>query len=476
MKFIPTTAFLCLIFLTNFSNAEGVSPYLPLKVDPLIELEIDRLVSIAKMPNLSKPYHIVTVVHYLAKIKSSHPKLYNRLNTYIKRYKKQSGITQLSFELGHSFSKNEIVPNNRGAELDDVIHASIASFYQFNKYLIFNGGGSYADATGFVSHNSYLSFGTEYIQVDLGYREKWLSPAQESAELLSTNAEPIPSITISNVKGITDWNINYEMSFGLLEKMEGIHFDDQVSPGKPGFLTMHFSAQLFDWWSLGVNRSFMFGGGERSINISDIWDAIIDPVSSDNCGGLSDLQDCNVEVGNQIASVTSKFDISILDTPVSIYAEFGGEDTNDYKNYLLGNKGFTLGFFFPYLTSDTSMYLEHTLFEDRWYIHHLYDEGYRNNLRIMGHWWGEHKTITDPVEANLTTFRFNWDLSNNDHLQFRLRTINNYSSQEVDYQRSFEGEINYNFAYKNGFLGLSLISGSDTYGDSYSKISLKYNW
>lgn len=466
----------CLIFISTASIANGVSPYLPLKMDNLIELEINRLASISQMPNLSKPYHIVTVVEYLDKVKYSHPQLYNRLTNYIRRYKKQSGITQVAVKLSHSFSNNKIVPNSRGQELNDTVQFSFASFHQFNKYFIANGGGTYSDSTGFVPHNSYLSVGTEYIQFDLGYREHWLSPAQESTQLLSTNAEPIPSITVSNVKAITDFNIKYEVSFGLLKKMDGIHFDGKTSSGKPGFLTMHVSAQPFDWWTIGANRSFMFGGGDRSVSLKSIWDAFIDPVSSDNCGGDSDLQNCNEEVGNQIASILTKFDFSIYDFPISIYAEYGGEDTKNFKTVSLGNLGATYGLFIPYLTSDISLYLEYSSFHSHWYVHHIYDEGYSNNNHIMGHWWGENKKLKDITGANVSTARINWDFNSQNHVEVIARTVKNNPSTLVEYKRLKELEINYKRPYKSGFINLSLNAGKDIYGDSFSRLSIGYNW
>lgn len=466
---------LCLLLFSIAAHAEGVSPYLPLKLDNLIELEIERLASITQMPNLTKPYPIVTVVKHLEKVKDSHPKLYQRLNNYIKRYRKQSNLTQFSLELGHSFSKNKTMPNSRGAELEDVGQISFASFHQFNKYFIANAGGSFHDSTKFVPHNSYLSLGTEYFQFDLGYREHWLSPAHESAQLLSTNAEPIASITLSNIKPISDFNIKYEVSFGLLEEMEGIHFDGKTSSGKPGLLTMHASIQPFNWWTLGANRTFMFGGGERSISLGDIWDAFIDPVSSDNCGGESDLQDCNEEVGNQIASVTSKFDFSIGELPVSIFYEYAGEDAKDYKKSL-GNLGITYGLFFPYLSENISLYLEHSSFHDKWYVHHLYDEGYRNNHHVIGHWWGDNKLVQDAIGANVTTAKLNWDISQLNHIEFIARTVQNDPSPLVKYKRSQELEINYKMAYDKGFIGLSINAGKDTFGDSFSRISVSYNW
>ena len=49
----------------------GVSPYLPLKLNPVFELEVERLVSLTGYPALKKPYHIATMVDYLDKKASS---------------------------------------------------------------------------------------------------------------------------------------------------------------------------------------------------------------------------------------------------------------------------------------------------------------------------------------------------------------------------------------------------------------------
>jgi len=462
--------------ITTSVNAKGVSPYLPLKLDNLIELEIERVVSISQMPSLSKPYHIATVYQYLKKVEKSHPSLFGRVNNYIKRFKKQGGLTHRKVELAHSNDKSDQI-NNRGIAQDVNLSSSFSAFYQFNEYIIANAGGTLNKQSKFIPHQSYISLGYEYLQLDIGYREHWLSPMQESATIISTNAEPALSATISNVTPITDWNIKYELSVGRLEEMEGIEFDGVKSKGRPGFLTMHASLQPFDWWTLGVNRSFVFGGGERDINFSTVWKAIIDPVSGDNCGGESDLQDCNKESGNQVASITSKFDFSIGDNfPLSIYAEYAGEDTNDYKKYLLGNKAFSLGLFLPYLNEATSLYIEHTIFEDLWYVHHLYDEGYRNDLNVIGHWWGDRKSIKDGAMGNSSTLRFNWDISSNYHLQTKFRTAQIDSSIDYQYQRSKELELHLKQIYNDGFINYSVNFGKDINGESFYKLSLGYNW
>jgi hypothetical protein len=466
---------LFLLFNLQLANAKGVSPYLSLKKDPLIELEIERLATISKMPALSKPYHIVMVVKYLKKIEHSHPKLFHRVTAYIKRYKKQSAITHLSTTLSTSNNKDFTVTNNRGIALDDIAQASGSGFYQFNQYAIVNIGGTIVNGEKVIPHNSYFSFGYEYAQFDIGYREHWLSPLQESSLTLSTNAKPAPSITMSNVTPITSWNAKYELSIGQLEEMDGISFDDFSSSGKPGFLTMQLSVQPFDWWTIGGVRTFMFAGGDRGMDFSTIWKAIIDPISGDNCGGESDLQDCNKESGNQIAAINSKMDFNIGNFPVSFIMEYGGEDTKDFS-YELGNIGYTYGLFLPYINEELSFYAEHSQFHTAWYVHHIYDEGYRNDDTIMGHWWGNNKELNDGSPGNASLIRLNWDFSKKYHLQTLFRTAAIDSTDEGKYSRSKEIELTLKQVYKNGFINYSLMAGNDIYGNSFYRATFGYNW
>ena len=470
---------LFLLFNIKLANADGVSPYLPLKTDPLIELEVERLASISRMPILTKPYHIVTVVSYLNKIKDSHPQLYNRISAYIKRYKKQSAITHLSTRLSTSNNKDFTVANNRGIAMDDLAQTSVSGFYQFNQYAIANFGGTIVNGERIIPHNSYLSFGYEYAQFDIGYREHWLSPFQESASLLSTNAKPALSITMSNVKPITSWNAKYEFSIGQLEEMDGVHFNGSASPGKPLLMSMHLSIQPLSWWTIGANRTFQFAGGDRSTGLSDIWKAIIDPVNSDNCGsGTTGCENASEEVGNQIASLTNKFDFNFQGFPISILYEYAGEDTKNHKNHQLGNIAKTFGLFFPYINEKLSFYAEHSIFHSAWYVHHIYDEGYRNDGTVMGHWWGDNKELKDGSPGNASLIRVNWDFSQKYHLQTLLRTatIDSYDEELYKYSSSKEIELRLTQVYKNGFINYSLMAGNDIYGESFYRATFGYSW
>jgi hypothetical protein len=480
VNLVLKNSLLCFVFCfpSIFAQAKGVSPYLPLNTDPLFELQIERLASITQMPVLNKPFHIVTVVEYLNKIKTSHPTLYNRLVNYIKRYQKQGGITHLSSKVGYSDNNKRTQDNNRGIKLDSSFQTTAIAFYQFNKYIIANVGGTIVDANQIIPSNSYISFGYEYLQIDLGYREHWSSPLQESASLLSTNAKPALSLTMSNVKPITSWNAKYEFSLGQLDEMEGIRFNGAVSSGKPLIMGMHFSIQPFDWWTIGANRTFQFGGGERNTGFSDVWKAIIDPVNSDNCGsGETGCANSNVEVGNQIASITNRFDLSFQDFPFTLYFEYAGEDTKDHKNYELGNLAYNLGLFLPYFSESSSLYLEYADYHTHWYEHHIYAEGYRNDGAIMGHWWANNRKNGDLAGAIITTARFNIDLTNKSHLAVTLKSVDITDKLALeDYQRTNELEISLRHTYLEGFIGMSLKAGQDSYGDSYYRTEISYTW
>jgi len=43
-----------------------------------------------------------------------------------------------------------------------------------------------------------LSLGFDWAQIDVGYRDHWMSPMTDSSMIMSTEAPTTPSITVSN--------------------------------------------------------------------------------------------------------------------------------------------------------------------------------------------------------------------------------------------------------------------------------------
>jgi hypothetical protein len=240
---------LILYFISINSFAKGLSPYLPLQVDPLIELELNRLATLAKLPILTKPYHAATINNYLTKISYSHPTLYRHISTYLKRYKKEAVLTYASAEINYADTKNIPLANRRGRMADANYQGEISGFWQVNQYLIINGSGLYYEGGVYITTNTFVSIGIDVLQLDIGYREHWMPPFQDSAVLFSTQAKLPLGVTISNPSLISDFNIKYEVYLGILDEHDGIRFDrDKLNvSGEPALLTMHLSAQPFDW-------------------------------------------------------------------------------------------------------------------------------------------------------------------------------------------------------------------------------------
>jgi len=480
---ILSTLFIILAIFNQQVFASGNSHYLPLKTDPLIELELEKLATIAKMPILTKPYHAATISTYLKKIALSHPALHRRISHYLNRYKNEMGLTQLNFEVSASNDDNKVLPNSRGQTTTSNASVNFAGHWSILNNLNLSVGGTYynGDNDKFVPHNTYLSYTHEYFQIDLGYKEHWFSPFQESAMLLSTQAKPIARFSLSSPTPLTNWMIEYDISYGKLEEMDGIRLGDERFSGRPGFLAMHLSFQPFEWWTLGANRTLVFGGGPRKIDVSQIWQAIIDPVSGDNCGGQSSLQNCEDEAGNQQASISSKFDVN-WGTPLTINVELAGEDTNDFKPYKLGNKAYNVGVFLPQVTEKSSVLFEYQLIENGWYTHHIYQEGYRNDLNSIGHWWGDEKLLSDPIGAKILTLRYNLEINSDFHFDAKLTTVENLNvgeeapSDESIYQRGYELTLGLNDISDSKIWRYEIYAGKTVLDERFARISVSYRW
>jgi len=128
------------------------------------------------------------------------------------------------------------------------------------------------------------------------------------------------------------------------------------------------------------------------------------------------------------------------------------------------------------VNENISLYGEYTNFHTHWYVHHLYDEGYRNDLRTMGHWWGDVKAIDDKSAGTAATVRLNWHISPSFNLQAMVRSAQVDSSETYQYERATEVELKLKQLYNSGFLNYGLNYGKDVNGESYYRVSFGYNW
>ena len=481
LKIITLIALLASGPISFASNTQ----YLPIKMDPLIELELDRLATLAKMPVIEKPFHIATILLYLEEVQDTHPVLYSRIKRYIERYRDDAGITHVDFELSYSDNKNKSLPNQRGRTSESNFKAELAGYFHLSENFSFNFGGTVYDLDGeveLIPNHSYISYYHDYFQIDVGYKEIWYGPLYESANLLSTNAEPMAQFSISSPRPLTDYKFEYAATFGKFETMDGIRFEDTRSSGEPGFVSVYVGAQFLEWWTLAINRTMMFGGGDRlDVGLGDVWDALIDPVNSDNCGGESELQDCTKELGNQQISVNSKFDF-YWGMPVQIFFEYAGEDGSNFKWYGIGNRAETLGVFLPYLTEKSSLVFEYQIMQNAWYVHSIYDEAFRNNMDVIGHWWGDEKLIDDVIGVRILNLRYSHEISDSLFIDAKFSTLDNASiggesdADESIYDRGNELTLGLNHKTKGGYWRYELYAGNTVLGDDFTRFSVKYTW
>lgn len=463
-----------LILFPSAALAKGISPYLPLKLTPEVESQIEKLMAITPSAPLSKPYKAKSLLNRLELIKDSHPVLYQRLGKYLNRYKKQVLVNHLGIEVGYGNDTEKPIPNQRGETTKSNLRASASAYTFVNPYFYTSVGGFYSEDTDLVLSNTHIGFGYEYAQVEIGFREHWFSPFQDSAMLVSTNAEAAPSITISNTTPITSWDIRYEIFYTELDEVEGIRLGDEVFPGKPRHAGLHFSFSPLDNWTIGLNRTLQFGGGKRSVDFGDFFEALFDPAGKDNVDG-SDGTDPNFEFGNQQASITTKWNTHLW-TPISLYAELAGEDTQGGSNFSLGNQATSFGIYLPSLTDEISLRYEFSDWTTNWYTHPLYQSGYTNKGQVLGHWGGDARVFNNDTPATTHSLNINWNVADNQLVDVTVRAIRNKERDVFAYENGYEIQALYSYAMPYGFIGVELYGGKDVFGNNFSRLSGFYRW
>ncbi len=326
------------LFSSGAATARGASPYLPVQISPEIERQIERLMILADQPVLTRPIAAAAVIDALPAACERDAVLCEQVRRYLGSYMRTAGITHASLTATASSSESVALPNRHGRRSDSSYEASLSAYWQLSDHLIVNAGAlAYEGDT--TPTGTFASFGTQYVQVDAGYRDHRLSPFTDSAMLLSTQAQTMPSITLSNYTPLTRLGFRYQFFVSQMSESSNIRFEGRTTEGKPKLAGLHVSIEPFDGWSLGVTRVLQFGGGEREESLRDLFDAFFNPSEYDNTG-------TDTEFGNQVAAFTSQF-VLPGPVPMAVYFEYAGEDTSALSNLRLGNSALSAGLRLP---------------------------------------------------------------------------------------------------------------------------------
>lgn len=461
---IAASALLCLS--VSHALARGVSPYLPLSLHPEIESRIEYVLFLADRPVLRRPIAAATVLDALPAACRKDAVACQEVRRYLAQYMRTWGVTDASVEGAISSEAAKNIPNRFGLTTDDEWAASARGYWQpFDKVLISLGAVAYPDEV--VPEGSYVSFGWDRAQLDLGYRAHWLSPAMDSAMLISTHAATMPSITVSNYTPLTRFGFGYEAFGALMSQSDQILYQDELTSGRPRLAGLHVSMEPAAGWALGAQRLMQFGGGPRPGSFQDLLNAFFNPSGYDNTN--PDLT-VDEQFGNQLASITTQL-IVPRQTPFAIYFEYAGEDTSNGKNYLLGNASLTAGIRFPRLWQRFDFAYEASEWQNQWYVNFVYGDGLTNKGHVIGHWGGDERLENDSIGAQSHMVRVGWQPPFGGRAELTVRTLQNESYGNGDYERAYDGTLRYSLPFRELTLGAEVFAGRNVFGDSFSRVA-----
>lgn len=467
---------LLLAFQTQ-SFGRGVTPYLPLNLEPEIESQIERVLILGDQPVLTRPIAAATVIKALPKACKIDAALCERVERYLARYANNSALTHASVEGAHGTGANDTLPNRYGMASKSAWQASATAFWQPSDYLLAQVGAvGYEGRTNFTG--SMISLGGSYAQIDIGFRPHWFSPLSDSSMLMSTEAPTTPSVTLSNYEPLTRLGLRYEIFDARMSRSNEIMFqrpDGSVYPktGTPELFGVHLSMEPVSGWSLGLNRLLQYGGAGRPQSPKDLFKGFFNPSSFDNTGNNVSF---NTQFGNQEASITSSF-LFPGRIPFVVYAEYAGEDTSRGSNFLLGNSALSVGIHFPRLFERFDLTYETSEWQNAWYVHNVYRDGMTVDGFVTGNWGADQRLFNDDRVARSNMVRLGWDATFGGLLELRYRTLQNDNYNLPHYERYHELTVGYSRPVKGMIVGGEFDTGRDSLGASFNRIAgfIRYN-
>lgn len=447
--------------------ARGVSPYLPLNLAPSIERKIEQVLILADKSVVRRPIPAAVVLDALPKACMRDVALCAEVRAYLSRYMHDAGVTSMQVEAAATTGDSELpIQNSHGMPADSPWEVSGQAFLQTSDYWLFNAGvvayQGRATPTG-----TAISAGFDFAQLDIGYRDHWLSPMRDSSMLISTEAPTMPSITLSNYVPITSLGFNYELFIAEMSKSDQIVFEDGYTSGRPRLAGTQLGIEPISGYTFAAARTFQFGGGARNNNSpSALFNAFIDPTHYDQTDRLGN----KAEFGNQMASIASSMVVPAK-IPFAFRLEYAGEDTGA-ESYLIARTDLTLGLDFPILWRNFDAGFEVSEWQDTWYTHHLYLDGYRNHGDVLGHWFGDNRIAQDAPWGRTRMLRFGWRRESGDYLQATYRNLEYYfSNGGYAYHPMNEIGLRYSTIRKAHAIDLELSVGRDVFGENYSRLS-----
>ncbi len=452
-------------FSSSAALAQGPSPYLPLKMAPEIERQIDQVLLLAGRPIVRRPIAAVTVLEALPAACQVDSLLCERVRAYLSSYTERFGVAHVGLEAAGTRNSEKTLPNSFGMSAGDEWSASVAGQFRIFDYMQLQlGAVAYPDEI--IPSGSMLSIGNHYFQLDIGYRDHWWSPMSDSAMLIGTQAQTMPGVTLSNYKPMTGWNFTYEAFIARMDYVEDIAYQGGTTAGYPRLAGVNLAIEPVLGWSLGASRVLQYGGGERKRSFGDLFNAFFSPTRYDN---ISDETGSDDQFGNQVAALTSKF-VFPARVPFSVYFEYAGEDGSRAEGWRLGNVSLSAGIDIPRIWRRFDMTYEVSDWQNAWYVNGVYPDGTSNDGHVIGHWGADDRLARDAVGATSHMLRVGWAAPFGGTFDVRYRTLQNEDYGVGDYQREHDVALRYSRSWNEFVYGAEVNVGSDVFGEDFRRV------
>ncbi|HEX2493998.1 MAG TPA: capsule assembly Wzi family protein, partial [Steroidobacter sp.] len=461
----------CLALLAcGVTFARGASPYLPLGISPEIDRKIERVLVLGDKPVRRRPIPAAVVLDALPKACAQDRALCEDVRAYLKRFMHTGKITHLRASAAATDGDSEaVLPNGHGLHVDDPWEVRAHAYYQPNDHLLISAGAIVREDET-IPTDSMISFGSEYAQLDFGYRDHWLSPLNDSASLISTQAPTMPSATLSNYAPISPLGLTYEIFQAEMSRQEGIIADGGTTSGRPSLAGVQLGIEPAAGYSLAVNRITQYGGGARGGgSFSDFVDAF---TTTSNEHGVSEV--------NRVASITSTI-LFQAQIPFAVHLEYAGEDNAFEGPYRLGATNMSLGLDFPRLWRRYDLRYELSEWQNSWYVHHLYPDGLTNRGHVLGHWFGDNRQFGDAIGGHSHSLRAGLRLDSGDYIQATYRNLAYDSDwagsrERVSYEQMHMIELDYSTVWAGRAVDAQLHVGRDVFGESFARLGASFDF
>lgn len=179
-----------------------------------------------------------------------------------------------------------------------------------------------ADGQEVRPDGSYLGVNFGNFMLSAGFMERWWGPGWDGGLILSTNARPIPSITLE--RNYTDPFKSKLLSW-LGPWRASIAMGEAESSGVPvanvRFFAARFNFKPRPWLEFGLTRTAQWCGGDRECD----WSTFVDMVLG-NDNQVQDGAATAEQPGNQMAGYDLRLRSPWRVLPLAVYTQLIGED------------------------------------------------------------------------------------------------------------------------------------------------------